>query len=128
MIHHAKRDLMGIAKIIDLVSLRNPRSLTTVETFPCWHIFCVLSDNSNSHFEIVESYRPVLASFPFLAHLSTMCSKGAFRVVLCPSYVERRALSTISLNIFSSKPRGQFGTSLAGMLLGRSSFKIVRGI
>ena len=57
---------MELRKVATLVSL--PR-LTMVETFGCWHIFCVLIDNStllNRHFEIVEPYRPLLASFPFL--------------------------------------------------------------
>ena len=31
----------------------------------------------------------------FLAHLSTMCSRGAFRVVMCPSCVIRRASSVV---------------------------------
>ena len=34
-----------------------------------------------------------------LAHLSTTCSRGAFRITLCPACVVRRASSTISLNI-----------------------------
>ena len=51
----------------------------------------------------------------FLAHLSTMC----FRVVLCAS-------PTISLNI--AQTACQFGLNLAGMLLRRSSLKIVHRI
>ena len=43
---HVKRDSMGIAKSMDPVSLRSPCSLTTVETFRYWQIFCVLRDNS----------------------------------------------------------------------------------
>ena len=31
--HHAKNDIMGLQKLSTLVSLRIPRSLTTVETF-----------------------------------------------------------------------------------------------
>ena len=41
----------------------------------------------------------------FLAHLSTTCSMGAFRVVMCPS-------STISLNIFSSQTARPIWTKL----------------
>ena len=44
--HHKKRYLTGVAKSIDLVSLRSPRRLTMVETFRYWQISCVLSDNS----------------------------------------------------------------------------------
>ena len=67
--HHAKRDLMGVAKSMTSVSLRSPRRLITVETFRYWQIFCVLCDNSTSlnfHVETIESYRPFLASSPFI--------------------------------------------------------------
>ena len=40
--------LMGNAKSIDQVSPRNPRRLTTVETFRYRQIFCVLSDNTST--------------------------------------------------------------------------------
>ena len=57
----------------------------------------------------------------FFAHLSTTCSRGAFRVVrvCCASS------STISLKGFPlPKLLGQFGPNLAGMFLGRSSSKV----
>ena len=66
---------MEIAKSID--------SLTTVETFLYWQNFCVLSGNStslNCHFEIIELYRHVLTSFPFLLFLSRRSDKVPFRV------------------------------------------------
>ena len=61
-----KRTSWELRKVLILVSLCSPRSLTTVETFGR---FCVLSDNStllNCHFEIIKPYWPVLASFQFL--------------------------------------------------------------
>ena len=48
----------------------------------------------------------------FLAHLSTTCSRGVFRVVQCLSCVVLRGSSTISLNIFSSQTTGQIWTKL----------------
>ena len=48
----------------------------------------------------------------FVAHLSTTCSRGAFRVVMCPSCVVHRASSTISLNIFSSQTAGPIWTKV----------------
>ena len=54
----------------------------------------------------------VKQQFSFLAHLSTTCSRGAFRVVMCPSSVFRRASLTISLNIFSSQTVGPIWTKL----------------
>ena len=48
----------------------------------------------------------------FLAHLSTTCSRGAVRVVRCPSSVVLRASSTISLNIFSCQTTGPIWTKL----------------
>ena len=56
-------------KVLTLISLRSPRTLTKVKTFRYWQIFCLLSENStkvNCHFEINEPYRPVFASFLFL--------------------------------------------------------------
>ena len=50
--------------------------------------------------------RGILKVVFFLAHLSTTCSRGAFRVVLCLSSVVRLASSKISLNIFSSQTAG----------------------
>ena len=41
-----------------------------------------------------------------LAHLSTKCSWWTFVIAQCPASVVRRALSTISLNIFSSWTTG----------------------
>ena len=41
----------------------------------------------------------------FLAHLSTTCSRGAFRITWYPSSVVCRASSTISLNISSQTTR-----------------------
>ena len=62
-----------LRKVSTLVSLCSPCRLTTVETFRYWQIFCVLSDNStilNCHFEIIEPYQRVLASFLVLSFLS----------------------------------------------------------
>ena len=55
-----------------------------------------------------------LGSF-FLAHLSTTSSKGAFRLVLCPSP-----------NSFKTSPKtlGQMEPNLAGMFLGWSSLEL----
>ena len=53
----------------------------------------------------------------FLAHLSTTCSRGAFRVVMCPS-------STISLNIFSSQTAGPIWTKLGRNVPWNVLFKI----
>ena len=39
----------NLRKVSTVVRLRNPRSLTTVETFRYWLIFCVLSDNILSY-------------------------------------------------------------------------------
>ena len=52
-----------------------------VETVHYWQIFCVLSDNStllNCHFEIIETYRPVLALF-WVLFLSRSSDKVSFR-------------------------------------------------
>ena len=57
----------------------------------------------------------------FLAHLSTTCSRGAFRVVMCLLCIAKNPLNI-------SKLLGQFGPNLAGMFLGRSSFKNVHRI
>ena len=61
----------------------------------------------------------VLFSRLSLAQLSTTCTRGAFRVLMCPSSVVcrpssvvRRASSTISLNIFSSQTAGPIWTKL----------------
>ena len=63
----------------------------------------------------------------FLAHLSTTCSRGAVKVVLCPmsfvrrpSCVVRRASSTISLNIFSFQTAGPIWTKLGRNVFRRS--------
>ena len=62
----------------------------------------------------------------FLTHLSTRCSKGAFRITRCPSsFVRRVALTQTST---PPKPLGHFESNLAGMFLGRSSLKLVRRI
>ena len=64
-------------------------------------------NNFKNHF--CNNYAPFwtefLVWFLFLAHLSTMCSRGALRVVRCPS-------STISLNIFSSQTAKPIWTKL----------------
>ena len=60
----------------------------------------------------ISAYLPQLTSWIFLPHLSTTCSKGAFRVVLCLLCVICRASSTISLKI-SSKSAGQIWTKLS---------------
>ena len=44
--NHAIRDFMGITKSIDLVSLRSPHTLITVETFRYWQTFCILALSS----------------------------------------------------------------------------------
>ena len=41
-----KGTLWELWKVLTLVNLRSPRSLTTVKTFRYWQIFCVLSDNT----------------------------------------------------------------------------------
>ena len=77
-----KGTLWELRKVLTLVSLRSPRRLTTVEIFCYWQIFCVLSDNStllNYHFEIIESYRPVLSSLPF----SLFCLGVPIRSLFC---------------------------------------------
>ena len=51
---HKKRDLMGIAKVSTLVSLR---SLTTFEAFRNWQIFCVLTHyHTILHFHALKIY------------------------------------------------------------------------
>ena len=44
----------------------------------------------NNHFMGIRVSQTHLVFFLFLAHLSTTCSKGAFRVVRCPSSVVHR--------------------------------------
>ena len=61
----------------------------------------------------------------FLAHLSTTCSTGALRGVLCASPVVRRRQF---LYPSSPKPPGQLGPNLIGIFLERSSLKIVQRI
>ena len=53
-----------------------------------------------------------LALTLFLAHLSTTCSRGAFRMVMCPLSIVRCESSTISLNIFSSQTTEPIWTKL----------------
>ena len=81
--------------------------------FPVFFFFsqCFLklfpSDSLRLHGEdIILSVCQVFV--PFLAHLSTTCSRGAFRVVRCSSVC--RASSTISLNIFSFQTAGPIWT------------------
>ena len=59
----------------------------------------------------------------FLAHLSTTCSRGAFRVVMCLSCVINNFFKHLLPNCW-----GQFGPNLAGMFLRSSSSKIVHRI
>ena len=47
-----------------------------------------------------------------LAYLSTTCSRGAFRIALCPSSVVHHGSTTISLNINSSQTTGPIQTKL----------------
>ena len=67
-----------------------------------------------------NNFTEMFLGWPFLVHLSTTRSRGALRVIPCPSCVVRHASSTMS----SPKPLGQFGRNLAGMLLGRSSLDL----
>ena len=46
-------------------------------------------------YKILQFRWPLVIAL-FLAHLSTTCSRGAFRITLCPSCVVCRASSTIS--------------------------------
>ena len=78
-----KGTLWELRKVSTLIRLHSPRSLTTVETFRSWQIFCVSSDNStkvNCQFEIIEAYRPVLDSFSVLSFLSRSSDKVPFCV------------------------------------------------
>ena len=76
------------------------------------------------YFQHMVLYTIVKDEGHFLAHLSTMCSKWAFRVVRCPSSVVRRASSTISLNIFSSQTAGPIWTKLGRNVPWEVLFKI----
>ena len=61
-----------LRKVSTLVRLCEPRSLTRVDTFRSWQIFCVLNNNStliNCHFKNIDWYQPVLSSFPPFPHL-----------------------------------------------------------
>ena len=93
---------------------------TRCEDGTCW----VGPDDSDCENVTITTSKFKAASF--LAHLSTTWSRGAFRVVRCPSSIVRRQqfLSTSS----PPKPLGQFEPNLAGMFLGRSSSKIVHRI
>ena len=47
-------------------------------------------------YKLFENSDAVLSWLLFLAHLSTTCSRGAFRVVMCPSSVVRRASCVVN--------------------------------
>ena len=55
-----------------------------------WVFGCI----SVSQTHLVINY--FLIDHNFLAHLSTICSRGAFRVVMCPSCVIRHASSVVN--------------------------------
>ena len=86
---------MGIAKSIHPGQPVQSVQADLVETFCHWQIFCILGDNStllNCHFEIVEKYQPVLASFSFFLFLSSssdkvLCVMGHIYVGHMPSNV-----------------------------------------
>ena len=78
-----KGTLWELRKISTLFCLRSSRRLTTVERFRSWQFFCVLREKYNylnCHFEIIELYRPLIASFPFFIILSRSSNKVPFRV------------------------------------------------
>ena len=66
---------------------------------------------SKTNREKILQNRHITVGF-FLAHLSTTCSGGAFRVMRCLLSVVHSASSTISLNIFSSQTAGPIWTKL----------------
>ena len=78
--------------------------------------FCKILDENwwKSWTSYMYSVTQVYFFFSFLSHLSTTCSRGAFRVVRCPSSVMHRQqfLKTSS----PPKPLGQFGPNLGGPL------------
>ena len=66
----------------------------------------------------------IMFSMSFLSHLSTTCSRGAFRITWCPSCVLRHESSTICLSIFSSQTPGPIWTELGRNVPWEVFFKI----
>ena len=87
-----KGTLWESQKVSNSVSLH---SLITVETFCYWQIFCILSDNStclNYHFDIIELYRPVLASFPFVLFYLGVPARSLFTWVTYKNIIPCRKM------------------------------------